>query len=155
VALSTQTVNLTAVENIGYHYDLPRGFWIEPLIGARYNFASYGSNAAALGLADGESVRVQGGARFGLTSLIQDQFIWTNSFTTLVYSDVWIHGFVLDPTSFSAGALLADQGKLRVQGILSSRIDLLNGFSAFLQAEGRYGEDYWGVGGKGGFRYQW
>ncbi len=154
VTLQGQAFNFVVAENIGYHFDLSPGYWIEPVIGVRYGYSNYG-NAAALGLEDGQSIRVQGGARFGMTSLVQDRYILTNSLTTLVYSDVWIKGFVIDPNSFSAGALLADEGKLRLQAALTSKIDLLNGFSAFVQAEGRYGDDYWGVGGKAGVRYQW
>jgi hypothetical protein len=153
--LSTQTVNFIAAENFGYHFDLPRGLWIEPLVGARYNYAMYDAYALSLGLENGQALRIEGGARFGLTSLVQDRYIWTNSFTTLLYSDVWISGFVVDPSSLAADALYADEGRLRTQGILSSKIDLLNGFSTFVQAEGRYGYDYWGVGGKVGFRYEW
>jgi hypothetical protein len=152
---SARAINFIAAENIGYHFDLPRGFWIEPLVGVRYNYAEYGANASSLGLEDGQALRVQGGTRFGLTSLVQDRYIWTNSFTTLLYSDVWISGFVVDPSSLYADALFADEGRLRVQGILSSKMDLLNGFSTFVQAEGRYGLDYWGVGGKVGLRYEW
>jgi hypothetical protein len=155
MALSTQSVNYTVVENVGYHFDFPRGFWIEPLVGVRYDYSTYGSNAAALGFDNGQAVRVQGGARFGLTSAVQDGYVWTNSFTSLLYSDVWINGFVIDPSSLADAAVLADEGKLRLQGILMSKIDLLNGFSCFVQAEARYGQDYWGVGGKVGFRYQW
>jgi hypothetical protein len=153
--LSTRTINFIAAENIGYHFDLPRGFWIEPLIGARYNYATYDAYASSLGLENGQALRIQGGARFGLTGLVQDRYIWTNSFTTLLYSDVWISGFVVDPSSLSAAALFADEGRLRTEGILSSKMDLLNGFSTFVQAEARYGYDYWGVGGKAGFRYEW
>ncbi len=155
VAQSTPAINFIVAENIGYHIDLAQGFWIEPLIGARYNYSTYGSNATALGLEDGQAVRVQGGARFGLTSLVQDGHIWTNSFTALLYSDVWISGFVVGPDSFSAGALLADQGQLRGEGLLTSRLDLLNGFSFLGEVQGRIGQDYYGIGGRVGARYEW
>ena len=55
---------------------------------------------------------------------------------------------------FSAGALLADQGELRVQFILTSKLDLLNGISAFAEVQGRYGQHYSGFGGRIGGRYE-
>jgi hypothetical protein len=151
----TSAINLIVAENLGYHFDLPYDNWIEPLIGVRYTFSTYGSNAASLGLEDGNAVRVHGGARFGFTRFTPDRYIWTTSFTALLYSDVWIQGFVTNADGFSAGALLADEGKLRVLGALTSKVDLLNGISAFAEVQARYGQDYWGIGGRIGARYEW
>ena len=129
ISQQTSAINFIVAENLGYHFDLPQGNWIEPLIGARYSYSTYGSNAASLGLEDGHAIRVQGGAEFGFTRFVLDRYVWTTSLTTLLYSDVLISGFVTNADGFSAGALLADQGKLRVQGALTSKVDLLNGVS--------------------------
>ena len=155
IAQQTSAINFIVAENLGYHFDLPQGNWIEPLIGARYSYSTYGSNAASLGLEDGHAIRVQGGARFGFTRFVLDRYVWTTSLTTLLYSDVLISGFVTNADGFSAGALLADQGKLRVQGALTSKVDLLNGVSTFAEVQTRYGQDYWGIGGRVGARYEW
>ena len=155
ISQQTSAINFIVAENLGYHFDLPQGNWIEPLIGARYSYSTYGSNAASLGLEDGHAIRVQGGARFGFTRFVLDRYVWTTSLTTLLYSDVLISGFVTNADGFSAGALLADQGKLRVQGALTSKVDLLNGVSTFAEVQTRYGQDYWGIGGRVGARYEW
>jgi hypothetical protein len=152
---NTSAINFIVAENLGYHFNLPLGYWIEPTIGARYSYSTYGSNAASLGLEDGHAVRVQGGARLGFTGIVPGTYVWTTSLTAFLYSDVWISGFVTNADGFSAGALLADEGKLRVQGILASKVSLLNGFSAFGEVQGRYGQDYFGAGGRIGARYEW
>jgi hypothetical protein len=154
VSQQTPAINFIAADNVGYHFDLAQGFWVEPLIGGRFIYTTYGSNAASLGIEDGYDLRVQGGARFGLTALSIDHYVWTTALTTLLYSDVLIHGYVTNADGFSAGALLADQDALRVQCILTSKIDLLNGISAFAEVQARYGEHYSGFGGRIGGRYE-
>jgi len=152
----TSNVNLILAQNFGYHFDLARGYWVEPLVGFRYTFATYGSNATDLSLEDGHALRVHAGARLGLTSLTPGGYLWTTSLTGLLYNDVLIRGFVTNADGFSAGAVQADEGKLRVQGILTSRVDLRNGQSAFVEMQGRYGgSNYWGSGARIGWRYEW
>ena len=155
LAQQTTATQLIYAQNAGYHFDLSDGFWVEPLVGGQFTYAFYGSNAAALGLQDGYALRVQGGARVGKTDFGPGGYVWTTSFTGLLYSDVLIHGFVTNADGFSAGFLQADQNQLRVQGILSCKVDLRNGLSAFAEAQGRYGTNYYGVGGRIGTRYQW
>jgi hypothetical protein len=154
ISQATSATNLVLAQNVGYHYDLASGYWLEPLVGGIYTFSTYGSNAAALGLTDGYDLRLQTGARLGLTRLEPGKGFWTASFTGLVYSDVVIHGFVTNADGFSASYITADQGKLRFQGIWTAKLDLLNGFSAFIECQGRVGNDYWGAGGRVGGRYQ-
>jgi hypothetical protein len=151
---STAQQNFIVADNIGYHFNLEWGYWIEPLVGFQYTYTTYGSNAADLGLIDGQALRLQGGARFGVTQLVSDTAFWTGSFTGLLYSDVVVRGFVTNSDGFSSGALLADQGKIRFQGILNSRLQFSNGVSIFLECQGRGGSDYWGVGGRIGGRYE-
>jgi hypothetical protein len=152
--LTTTASNFVLADYIGYHFDLQNGFWLEPLVGAAYTYSTYGSNAAALGLQDGQDVRVQGGGRFGLTTLTSSGGIWTTSLTELVYSDVLIRGFVTNADGFSAGYLLADQGKVRLQSILTSKLALRNGLSLYLECQGRVGNDYYAYGGRVGARLE-
>ena len=156
-ALSQQTtaVNLVYAQNLGYHFDFANGFWLEPLVGGQVFYSFYSPGAQVLGLQDGQDVRLQGGARIGTTHVGLGGYLWTTSFTGLLYSDVLIHGFVTNADGFSAGFLQADQGQLRVQTILNCKVDLANGFSAFGEAQGRYGTNYYGVAGRIGARYQW
>jgi hypothetical protein len=64
---STTQRDFILADNTGYHFDLKSGYWIEPLVGFQYTYTTYGSNAADLGLTDGQALRLQGGARVGLT----------------------------------------------------------------------------------------
>jgi hypothetical protein len=153
LAQSSTAMNLVLADSAGYHFDLNAGYWVEPLAGFQYTFASYGSNASSLGLEDGHALRLQGGARVGLTRP-SEYGMWTTSFTGLLYSDVYIHGFVTNADGISASYLLADQGKLRVQGIFNSRLQLSNGVSAFLECQARGGSDYWALGARVGGRYE-
>src|SRR5262249_32157874 len=59
---SVSLLNSTVVGNLNYRFDLYPNFWIEPTVGVQYTNSSYGSGAAQLGLADGNLLRVQGGA---------------------------------------------------------------------------------------------
>lgn len=153
---STSATNFVLAQNFGYHFDLTNGYWVEPLVGFRYVFATYGSNAQSLGLENGHDVRLQAGARVGFTGLPTAQsVVWTASFTGLLYSDVLIRGFVTNADGLSAGYLAADQGQLRIQGIWGVKADLLNGFTAFLECQARGGQDYWGYGARIGGRFQW
>ncbi len=151
--LSTTASNFVIADTIGYHFAFPSGYWMEPLVGGSYSYSTYGSNAAALGLQDGQNLRLQGGLRLGLTKAY-DRGIWTASLTNLAYSDVMIRGFVTNADGLSAGYLLADQGKLRLQSILSSKISFQNGLSVFLECQGRFGNEYLAYGGRFGTRWE-
>ena len=83
LALQTSAINLIYAQDVGYHFDLPRGFWLEPLVGAQFTYSFYGSNAVALGLEDGYALRIQGGARIRKHKswsrrILMDHFVyWT------------------------------------------------------------------------------
>ena len=150
---ATTATNLVLGENLGWHFAIGPSTWVEPFVGGSYNYSVYGSNAAALGLQAGQDLRLQAGARFGITTAVADRGVLTASFAQVIYSDVYIHGYVTNADGLSAGYLLADQGRLRLQSIVSARINLPNGFSFFLQCQARYGSDYFGYGGRVGARY--
>lgn len=151
---STTAANFVFAETFGYHFDLRSGYWVEPLVGAIYTFSAYGSNAAMLGLQDGQDLRLQAGLRLGASKLVGDRGIWTASLTEIVYSDVLIRGYVTNADGFSAGYLAADQGKIRLQSILTSKLSLQNGLSFFLECQGRVGNNYYGYGGRAGARFE-
>src|SRR5262249_47638200 len=78
---SVNLLNSTVVGNLNYRFYLYPNFWIEPTVGAAYTNSSYGSGAAQLGLADGNLVRVQGGARFGTSTLLSNGVLMTSILT--------------------------------------------------------------------------
>src|SRR5215469_395296 len=153
---SVNLLNSTVVGNFNYRFDLSN-FWIEPTVGVRYTNSSYGSGAAQLGLADGNLVRVQGGARFGTSTLLSNGVLMTPTLTGLAYNDVVVQGGVLPAFAFQGGNLLvqADQGFMRGEGILVLNFDFGNGTSSFVQGDVYGGAHLFGAGGRAGIRYQW
>lgn len=141
--------------NAYYRFDLGGGSWFEPVAGIRFSYTDYGSGAAALGLDNGEQLRVQGGARIGQTWNDTVGRIWSLSLLGLLYSDVYINGFTLDNTGFTSTASEVDEGKLRVLGQLAGNVDVGGGWSYNGQIEVRGGEDLVGVGGRLGLRLEW
>jgi hypothetical protein len=154
---SVNLLNGTIAGNLNYKFAVYPNFWIEPTVGAQYINSSYGSNAADLGLADGNLVMVQGGARFGTTTLINDRVLMTTTLTGLAYDDVLVAGGFIPTAAFGAQNLLvqADQGKVRGRGILALNFDCGRGITSFVQGEVRGGSGLFGAGGKAGVRYEW
>ena len=155
---STNLINYGIVWNIQQKFFLSNASWIEPTVGLKYYIADYDSDAAALGLADGHVLRLQGGARLGT------QFLWNNVVVTpvltgLVYDDVSVSGLAVTDAAFigAAGgvASAATEGKVRGQGIGAVKFDYGNGLSSFVQADVRGGSDYFGYGGRVGVRAVW
>jgi len=152
---STDLVNYTTIGNLNYRIPLAGAMWVEPTVGFMFSAAKYSSGAARLGLADGEVFRVQGGARFG-TEWMMDRVRVTPVLTALIYDNVKVSGgFVTTGGFLNTPVGLADEGKIRGQGILAFNFDFGNGLTSFVQGEVRGGENLIGYGGKGGFRYQW
>jgi hypothetical protein len=150
-------LNSSVIGNLNYRFDLYPNFWIEPTVGAQYVNSSYGSGAAQLGLANGNLVRVQGGARFGNSTIIGNGVLMTTTLTGLAYNDVMVEGGFIPVSSFQGSNLLvqADQGLMRGQGILAFNFNFGNGMSSFVQGDVYGGAHLFGAGGKAGARYQW
>src|SRR6516225_4616191 len=112
---SVSLLNSTVVGNLNYRFDLYPNFWIEPTVGVQYTNSSYGSGAAQLGLADGNLVRVQGGARFGTSTFISNSVLMTTTLTGLAYEDVLVQGGFIPVGAFQGNNLLvqADYARTR------------------------------------------
>ncbi len=153
---SVSLLNATVAGNLNYRFDLYPNFWIEPTVGAVYTNSSYGGGASQLGLADGDLVRVQGGARFGITSQF-DNVLATTVLTGLAYDDVLVSGGFIPVGALAGNNLLvqSDQGFVRGLGILALNLDYGNGLSSFVQGDVYGGAHLIGAGGKAGIRYQW
>jgi len=155
---STNLINYGIVWNIQQKFFLSNAVWIEPTVGLKYYIADYNSDAAALGLADGHVLRLQGGARLG-TVFLWNNVVVTPVLTGLVYDDVTVSGLAVTDAAFlgTAGgvASAATEGKVRGQGIGAVKFDYGNGLSSFVQADVRGGSDYFGYGGRAGVRFVW
>jgi hypothetical protein len=154
---SVSLLNGTIAGNLNYRFDLYPNFWVEPTTGAQYTNSSYGSNAFQLGLKDGNLVMVQGGARFGTTTVINNRVLMTTTLTGLAYDDVLVAGGFIPAAAVAGQNLLVqqDQGKVRGRGILALNFDCGQGITSFVQGEVRGGSGVFGAGGKAGVRYQW
>jgi len=155
-AASTRLLNTTVATNANYRFDLQNNFWIEPTVGVQYTNSAYASNAATLGLADGDLLMVQGGARVG-TSLLWNNVIMTTALTGLASDDVLIKGGFIAGEPFLPNNILAqaDRGQVRGRGVLALNFDFGQGVSSFVQGDVRGGKGLFGAGGKAGVRYQW
>jgi len=144
---SVNLLNSTVVGNLNYRFDLYPNFWIEPTVGVQYTNSSYGSGAAQLGLADGNLVRVQGGARFGTSTLLSNGVLMTPILTGLAYNDVVVQGGFF-PVGFQANNLLvqADQGFMRGEGIFALNFDFGYGMSSFVLGDVYGGAHLFGAG---------
>jgi Autotransporter beta-domain len=166
---SVNLLNSTVVGNLNYRFDLYPNFWMEPTVGIAYTHSSYGSGAAQLGLADGNLVRLQGGARFGTSILLSNGVLMTPILTGLAYNDVVVQGgvlpgFALQPSGagsvnplLEGNNLLAqsDQGFMRGEGIFALNFDFGYGMSSFVLGDVYGGAHLFGAGGRAGIRYQW
>jgi hypothetical protein len=149
---STSLTDLLIASNIYYRRNMGH-YWLEPTAGIRYIHSYFGDGAAALGVGDGDALRLQAGVRIGSDWVDIERRLWTVSFLGGIYSDVVVNGF----TAGGPGnvALQTDEGKVRALGQLRAKVTVRDGLSYYGQAEVRGGEDYWGVGGKLGVRYEW
>jgi hypothetical protein len=154
---SASLLNTTIAGNLNYRFDLSPNLWIEPTVGAQYTHSSYSSNASQLGLADGDLGRIQGGAHFGVTTLIDNRIPLTTILTGLAYDDFSVSGGFIPAAAFNGNNLLAhsDEGRLRGRGILAFALDLGQGVTSFVQGEVRGGQGLFGAGGRAGIRVQW
>lgn len=153
---STDVVNFSVTANANYRIPTSATTWWEPTAGFRYTHSNFGSNASVLGMTDGEVWRLYGGARLGA------EYYWgatqvVATLTGLVYSDVSISGLVLDNgtlsgSAFGAAVIPNEEGEVR--GLVNLGLNFVYSpmTTAYLNGEVRFGDDYWGVGGRAGIR---
>src|SRR4051812_937858 len=149
---AAQLNNYTTAGNVNYRIPTGMSTWIEPTGGLQYVVSRYSSGADQFGLADGELLRLQGGARFGLESIWSGIRVTTVA-TGLLYDDVLVRGGQL--ATAPNPLILSTQGKLRAEGILTLNVLHGKGVSSFVQADLRGGEGLFGATGKVGARMVW
>jgi outer membrane autotransporter protein len=154
---STGVVNYDLAGNIGYRFDLPSKYYIEPTAGFQYVRTVYDNQTAltatTIALNNGEATLARIGARAG-TEYITNGIRIEPSLTGYVYS-------VLSATNsalFLNGggiSLPSDQGKVR--GEIQASVNffnLKNGVSGFIRSDTRFGEGLIGETLRAGIRYQ-
>jgi hypothetical protein len=149
---STRLDDYTVTGNVNYRFPTGSTTWVEPTAGFEYVISRYAAGADQFGLADGSLFRLQGGARLGLEGAWNGLAISTVA-TGLLYDDVLVSGGVL--ASAPNPQILADQGLLRAEGILTLNFDHGTGVTSFVQADLEGGKGLFGAGGKVGVRVAW
>ncbi len=149
---TTSVNNYTTSGNVNYRFPISGHFWTEPTAGIQYTRLDYASDADQFGLADGSVLRLQAGERFGVEGT-WDAVQMTTVFTGLLYDNVAVTGGAL-PNAPNP-LILADQGKLRAEGILTLIFYQGKGVSYLLQADLWGGEGLFAAGGKMGVRIAW
>jgi hypothetical protein len=149
-------VNLTNAGlsgNIQYKLDLASNTFVEPTAGYSFTRTMYGINAAANGLSDGNTLRLQAGSRAGV-SWTMDTVNAEFSVKTLVYSNVIADGSptTSDPLSPSSPT---DQGKVRGEFDPALNLDLGKGYSVAFSGSVRFGDGMTGGSANVNFRKQW
>jgi hypothetical protein len=153
---SASAVDFSILGDVNYRIPVAPNYWIEPTAGLQYTTTMYGGGAANLGLADGDQLRLQGGARFGANFGLGPALA-TLTVTGLAYDDVMINGGFIRSQAFQGSNLLlqSDLGQVRGRGIVALNLEYGSGLSSFIQGEVRGGSGLIGAGGKIGLRYRW
>lgn len=155
---SANPTNYNLATNIGYKFDLPNRYYIEPTAGLEYVRTNF-DHATALtettvALNNGDAVWARAGARIG-TEWIAGNVRVEPSLLAQVYetAEATNNALLVNGTSIS---MPSDVGRARgeVQGVVNL-LDLQTGLSGFARVDTRFGEGLWSVGGKAGVRYQW
>ena len=148
--------NLSTFGNLSYRIGAFGPVWIEPTVGFQYTESLYDGRAKReLGLDNGELLMVQGGARVGTDTLLNQRRL-TTSLTGLVFSNIIVDGGSIQGGFFGTNLLAkSDEGKVRGRGILAVNYEMGNGMDVFAQGDVYGGDRLFGAGGKGGFRVRW
>ena len=151
-ALGADLTNAGVSGNIQYKFRLAGNSFVEPTGGVSYTRTMFGGDAATLlGLVNGSTLRVQGGARAG-TAWDTPSAIVEATLTGLVYSNVIAQG---TNGLLAVGSVPTDEGKVRGEVDPKLNLDFRNGYTTFLDGSVRFGEGLLGGSAKIGLRKQW
>jgi hypothetical protein len=144
--------NYTIAFNLNNKYTLNSAWWVEPTVGFLHTNTLWNDAAHNLGMTDGDSWRVQGGARLGWSSLWNTMRV-DGTLTALAYDDVSIRGGTI--ATITAPLVPTDEGKVFGQLIGKLNFDHGNGLSSYVESEVRGRDGVFGAGGRIGLRYRW
>jgi outer membrane autotransporter protein len=139
--------------NIQHKTEFRGGGFLEPTAGIAYTRTMFGPGAAAIGLADASTVRVQAGARFGTTWMINGVSV-EPSLKALAYDNVIAEGSSA-ANAAAAGIVPTDEGKVRGEVNPDVNWDFGNGTSATLSGSVRFGQGMRGGSASLNLRKQW
>jgi hypothetical protein len=148
---SLDLVNAGASGNLQYKVALAGGGFVEPTGGFSFTRTMFGSGAAALGLTDASTLRLQAGSRWG-TSFMSGSTSVEPSLKAVAYDNVIADG---SANSAVAGIVATDEGKIRGEVTPSLDLDFGNGASATLSSSVRFGQGMLGGSASVNLRRQW
>jgi hypothetical protein len=143
--------NYTEAFNVNNKYTLNPAWWIEPTVGFMHTNTVWNDMAHSLGMIDGETWRVQGGARLGWSGVWNATRV-DGTVTALAYDDVSITGGTL--STIATPLVPTYEGKLFGQLIGKLNFDYGNGLSSYFESEVRGTDGVVGVAGRVGLRYR-
>jgi outer membrane autotransporter protein len=158
ISQAANPINYNLATNIGYRFDLPNRYYIEPTAGLEYVRTNFDHatalTATTVALNDGYALRARAGARVG-TEWVTGNVRVEPSLLGLAYeiAEATNSALLINGTSISNPS---DVGRVRgeLQGLVNV-FDLQTGLAGFARVDTRFGEGLWSVGGKAGMRYQW
>jgi hypothetical protein len=154
VPSSIYLTTYTGAGDLNYRINVSFASFIEPTVGMSYVHTD--SDMHVLGMVHGNTVRVQGGARFG-TTWMWNYVTVLATLKTLAYSNVSVTGVNVASATALGGlgpsfTTSTDQGKIRGEVEGSLNFLLGRGYSFLVLGSTRFGSDYFGGGGKVGLR---
>src|SRR5579871_971922 len=149
---SIDVTNAGVSGNLQYKSKIGNGF-VEPTVGFSFTRTMFGSNAALMGLQDGSTVRLQGGARFGAAWDVNGISV-EPTLALLVYSNVIADGTSVATVPVAVPVTPTDQGLVRGEVDPELNLDFNNGYSAYVRGSVRFGSELFGGSAKVGLRKQ-
>jgi hypothetical protein len=138
--------------NVQYKNKFGASF-IEPTVGFSFTRTMFGDNAALMGLQDGSTLRLQGGARFGAAFNVNGISV-EPTLAVLAYSNVIADGTTVATVAVPVPVTPTDQGLLRGEVDPELNLDFNNGYSAYVRGSVRFGSELVGGFAKVGLRKQ-
>jgi hypothetical protein len=147
------TIDITNVGfagNVQYKNKFSWGF-IEPTMGFAFTHTMFGNNAAAMGLQDASTLKVQAGARFGGAFQVNGVSVEPN-LGLLAYSNVIADGTTLAVLGAPTQDPPTDKGLVRAEVNPELNFGFDNGYSAYIRGSVRAGTELVGGSVKAGVR---
>src|SRR5262249_1025574 len=109
---SIDILNAGVSGNVQYKTRIGSRGFVEPTLGFSFTRTMFGDNAALMGLQDGSTLRLQGGARFGAAFDVNGISV-EPTFALLAYSNVIAEGTSISTVAVPIPITPTDQGLLR------------------------------------------
>jgi hypothetical protein len=143
--------NYTEAFNVNNKYTLSPAWWVEPTAGFLHTNTIWNGMGHDLGMIDGETWRVQGGARIGWNGVWNAMQV-EGTLAAMAYDDVSIRGGTI--STITAPLVPTDEGKVFGQLIGKLNFDYSHGLSSYIEGEVRGRDGVVGAAGRVGVRYK-